>query len=48
VKEAGGMVGDFSGGDEYLKTGNVVAGNLSVYEEILKRIAPLLPDELKK
>jgi len=48
VKEAGGTVGDFSGGDEYLKTGNVVAGNLNVYEEILKRIQPLLPDELKK
>jgi len=48
VKEAGGMVGDFSGGDEYLKTGNVVAGNLNVYEDILKRIQPLLPDGLKK
>lgn len=48
VKEAGGVVGDFSGGDEYLKTGNVVAGNLNVYEDILKRIQPLLPDNLKK
>lgn len=48
VKEAGGMIGDFSGGDEYLKTGNVVAGNLKVYEDILKRIQPLLPDDLKK
>jgi myo-inositol-1(or 4)-monophosphatase len=48
VKEAGGAVGDFSGGDEYLKTGNVVAGNLSVYEDILRRIQPLLPDGLKK
>ncbi|MDH3355522.1 MAG: inositol monophosphatase [Chromatiales bacterium] len=48
VKEAGGVVGDFSGGDEYLKTGNVVAGNINVYEDILKRIQPLLPDGLKK
>ena len=48
VKEAGGMIGDFSGGDEYLKTGNVIAGNLYVYEEIVKRLQPLLPEELKK
>lgn len=48
VKEAGGFVGDFSGGDEYLKTGNVVAGNEKVYEDILKRIQPLLPEELSK
>ena len=26
IKEAGGVITDFSGGDEYLATGNVVAG----------------------
>ncbi|NOR52346.1 MAG: inositol monophosphatase [Gammaproteobacteria bacterium] len=48
VKEAGGMVGDFSGGDEYLKTGNIIAGNPYVYEDIVKRLQPLLPEELRK
>jgi len=48
VKEAGGMVGDFSGGDEYLKTGNVIAGNVYVYEDIVKRLQPLLPEDLRK
>ncbi len=48
IKEAGGMVGDFGGGDEYLKTGNVVAGNPKVYEDILKRIQPLLPEALSR
>lgn len=48
VKEAGGMVGDFSGGDEYLKTGNVIAGNPYVYEDIVKRLQPLLPEDLSK
>lgn len=38
VKEAGGVVTDFGGGDEYLGTGNVVAGNTSTHPEILMEI----------
>ncbi|NWF52748.1 MAG: inositol monophosphatase [Nitrospirae bacterium] len=39
IKEAGGAVTDFGGGNEYLKTGNIVAGNKSVHKELLKEIS---------
>ena len=48
VREAGGLVGDFGGGDDYLKTGNVVAGNARVFKEILQHIKPHLSPELAR
>ena len=47
VKEAGGFIGDFSGRDQYLETGNVVAGNADVYKILLKTIHPHLTQELQ-
>ncbi|MBI2557491.1 MAG: inositol monophosphatase [Planctomycetes bacterium] len=38
VKEAGGVVTDFDGGNQYLKTGNIVAGSKGVHQEMLKII----------
>ncbi len=48
VKEAGGFIGDFSGRNKYLETGNVVAGNSDVYKQILKKIHPHLSEELQR
>lgn len=48
VQEAGGKVGDFSGGDDYLESGNIIAGNLKVFEAMLSAIRPCLPPEIKK
>jgi myo-inositol-1(or 4)-monophosphatase len=48
VQEAGGKVGDFAGGDDFLQSGNVVAGNLKVVDAMLKRIRPCLPPEITK
>ncbi len=48
VKEAGGFVGDFSGRDKYLETGNVVAGNDQVFKAILKTIHPHLTADLQR
>ena len=48
VKEAGGFIGDISGRDKYLETGNVVAGNADVYKILLKTIHPHLSDELQR
>jgi len=48
VKEAGGFIGDFSGRDHYLETGNVVAGNADVYKVLLKAIHPHLTQELQR
>ena len=38
VKEAGGVVTDFDGGNQYLKTGNIIAGSKGVHREMLKII----------
>jgi myo-inositol-1(or 4)-monophosphatase len=45
VQEAGGLVGDFCGGQSYLETGNVVVGSPRIYEEILRLIRPHVPAE---
>ncbi|MBL1278138.1 MAG: inositol-1-monophosphatase [Ectothiorhodospiraceae bacterium] len=46
IKEAGGLVSDFGGGDDYLETGNVVAGNPKVFKAILQTIRPHLSSDL--
>ena len=35
VREAGGLVADLSGGDNYLKSGNIICGNPKVFKEML-------------
>jgi myo-inositol-1(or 4)-monophosphatase len=46
VREAGGLVTDIGGGERYLETGNVIAGNIKVHNAMLKRILPHLDDRL--
>jgi len=48
IEEAGGVVSDFVGGDNYFNSGNLVVGNLRIQQQILNRITPHLTDELKK
>ncbi len=48
VQEAGGVCTDFGGGEEYLTTGNIIAGGLEVRAAIEREIKPHLTDELKK
>ncbi len=48
VREAGGFVSDFSGGDDFLATGNIVAGTPAVWKQILETIGPLLPSSLSR
>jgi myo-inositol-1(or 4)-monophosphatase len=48
IQEAGGLISDFSGGHDYLETGNVIAGNPKVFKAILQNIQPLLTSDLKK
>lgn len=38
IREAGGVVTDFRGGSEYLLTGNIVAGNPAVHEQLLREV----------
>jgi len=46
VREAGGLVTDIGGGERFLETGNVIAGNIKVHNAMLKRILPHLDDKL--
>ncbi len=48
IQEAGGRVGDFAGGEDYMESGNLIAGNLKVFDAMLKRIRPCLPPEIKR
>src|SRR4030066_989330 len=38
IKEAGGIVTDFGGGNDYIWTGNIVAGNPAVQKEMLEEV----------
>jgi len=47
VREAGGIVTDFSATENYLQNGNVIAGNPKIFNQMLKNLEPHIPDELK-
>jgi len=38
IKEAGGLVGDIKGGENYLTTGDIIAGNPKVFKGILQAL----------
>ncbi len=40
IREAGGLVADMDGGQDFLESGNVAAGNPRIFEELLKTLAP--------
>lgn len=42
IEEAGGIVSDFAGKQDYLVSGNVVSGNPKLHEALLKTITPFL------
>ncbi|HSG66894.1 MAG TPA: inositol monophosphatase family protein [Gammaproteobacteria bacterium] len=41
IREAGGRISDFEGGDGYLDSGSVVAGNPKIYVALSKLLAPI-------
>ncbi|MDH5393032.1 MAG: inositol monophosphatase [Gammaproteobacteria bacterium] len=47
VREAGGIITDFSANENYLDNGNVIAGNPKVFNQMLKNLEPHIPDSLK-
>lgn len=48
ITEAGGLVGDFTGGHNHMKSGNVVAGSNKVFKALLQKIQPHLTDALRR
>ena len=43
IQEAGGLVGDLSGGPHFLESGHIVAGNRKIFAALVKLIRPHLP-----
>lgn len=42
VREAGGFVGDFNGGDDFMRTGNIIAANPKCFRLMVQQIRPHL------
>lgn len=42
IREAGGLISDAQGGDDFLKSGDVVAGTPKVFKSLLQTISPVL------
>ena len=47
IQEAGGLVSDFAGEENYLQSGNVVAGNPKVFVQLLQTITPHVTPALR-
>jgi len=47
IQEAGGIVSDFAGKQDFMSSGNVVAGNPKIYEGVYQVLKTKLPDQLK-
>jgi myo-inositol-1(or 4)-monophosphatase len=48
IKEAGGVITDFGGGNEYLSTGNIVAGNPAIHEKLLLEVKSIFAGIIDK
>lgn len=48
VQEAGGLVSDFSGGNDFMKSGNIAAGNPKIFKALLQELAPHLTPDLAR
>ncbi len=47
VQEAGGLVGDFSGNNQFRDTGHLVAANPKMFKALLQHLKPCLTESLK-
>jgi myo-inositol-1(or 4)-monophosphatase len=47
VREAGGFVGDFSGGDDFMRSGNIVAANPKCFRLMVQGLRPHLSPALR-
>ena len=47
IQEAGGLMGDFTGGNNSTKNGNLVAGNPRLFKQLLQAIRPALTPGLQ-
>lgn len=47
IREAGGVVTDFSGQDRFLETGHILAGNPSIHRQLLRILRPIFRGKIK-
>jgi len=47
VQEAGGLVTDFKGGNDFLKSGNIIAGNSKMLKAMAKIIGQTIPEQYR-
>ena len=47
VQEAGGLVGDFKGSNDFRQNGNLISGNPKMFKALIQALQPSLPDDLK-
>jgi myo-inositol-1(or 4)-monophosphatase len=48
IREAGGTVTDFGGGNDHLSTGNIVGGNPVIHDKLLKEIKKVFAGVIAK
>ena len=48
ITEAGGLVGDFSGNNTYLESGNIIGANPKLFSQLIQSLAPYLNDRPKQ
>ncbi len=48
VTEAGGLISDFAGGNDYLHSGNVICGNPKVFKAMVQKIVPIVKNVFEK
>lgn len=46
IREAGGLVGDMEGGEDYMKQGKLVAGTPKIFKSLLQTLMPVVKTEL--
>ena len=44
IREAGGLISDFNGGNDYMESGNIVCGNPKCFKGLLQLVQPHLKD----
>ncbi len=47
IKESGGTISDIAGGDRYLESGNLIASNIKLHDQMCRRIRPHLTEQLR-
>lgn len=47
VFEAGGLIGDFAGGEKHLESGNIIATTPKIFKGLFQTLAPAVPESWK-